>query len=58
VVALNDGSQQLVQIGGDEVPALTGLVAGQEAGEEALRGDYVDLVDGLQNQVKYALLLE
>jgi len=49
VVAFNDGGQQLVQIGGDEVPALTGLVAGQEAGEEALRGDYVDLVDGLQN---------
>lgn len=51
-------TQKLVEIPGDHVPVLSGLVSCQEAGQEALGGDDVDLVDGLENEVQDSLLLE
>lgn len=58
VVTLDDGRQQLVEVCGDEVPTLASLIAGKKAGQEALRGNYVDFINGLQYEIEYALLLE
>ena len=57
VIPFDDCCQQLIQVSRYLVPGLTALVPGK-CHEETLRRDHVDLVDGLEDQVQYALLLE
>jgi hypothetical protein len=50
-------TQELEQVSGDIVPLLSGFLPGQR-GQDALAGDGVHLVDGVQDQAEDALLLE
>jgi len=50
-------TQQLVQVARNLVPILSGLIAGQRD-KEALGCDNVDFVDGFEDQIEDAFLLE
>jgi hypothetical protein len=54
---LSHVTEQLVQVAGDLVPILAGLVSSQ-GNKKSLTGDDVDFVDGFQDQVEDAFLLE
>ncbi|KZC04422.1 hypothetical protein WN55_02785 [Dufourea novaeangliae] len=57
VISFDDRGQQLVQVSGYLVPCLPALVP-RKRHQKSLRSDYVDLVDGLQDQIQYAFFLE
>lgn len=50
-------TKKLVQISGNDVPAVAGLVS-RQIDQKALRSDYVDFVDGFENQIQDAFFLK